>query len=192
MSPVTTINQWETPHTPCVTSLDPIPFWPGLGSRLLHEKTLFCSLIPRLSWNANILSPAQLQCSRSRAWEPGNEATFSDILGYKSSWQIEQKLAKVISTSTTKLPKKMIPCIAENYKGKKRLQILRLCGYSRHFSLQNLGAWQFLPPPASNPQKFFLQFVCHQLLKVFSLESFMLYMVNDTKNNMSFSWKAVW
>ena len=120
MSPVTTINQWETPHTPCVTSLDPIPFWPGLGSRLLHEKTLFCSLIPRLSWNANILSPAQLQCSRSRAWEPGNKATFSDILGYKSSWQIEQKLTKVISTSTTKLPKKMIPCIAENYKGKKK------------------------------------------------------------------------
>ena len=46
------------------------------------------SLVPRLSWNANmyqprsqallerkyISTPAQLQCSRSRAWEPGNEA----------------------------------------------------------------------------------------------------------------------
>ena len=39
------------------------------------------SLVPRLSRNANMYHvPAQLQCSRSRAWEPGNEAMLAVMI----------------------------------------------------------------------------------------------------------------
>ena len=36
--------------------------------------SLVPSYVPRLSWNVS--TPARLQCSRSGAWEPGNEATL--------------------------------------------------------------------------------------------------------------------
>ena len=41
------------------------------------KKMSILSLVPRLSRNPNIYRvPAQLQCSRSQAWEPGNAASL--------------------------------------------------------------------------------------------------------------------
>ena len=54
----------------------------------LRSELAVSSLVPRLSWNANMhrveslvsfSTPAQLQCLRSQAWEPGNKAKQSQV-----------------------------------------------------------------------------------------------------------------
>ena len=69
--------------------------------------------------------------------------------------------------------------IAENFQGRKLSQILRFCGYSRKFLLQNLGVWCPLARQKRGIHESFLHENCcfffHQFMKVFSLESFPLY-----------------
>ena len=64
--------------------------------------------------------------------------------------------------------------MAGNFWGRKLLWISQICGYSRKFSLQNLGGMTSVGmTKASNPRKFSLRKL--YFTKVFSLESFPLY-----------------
>ena len=62
-----------------------IQCWNGLNSLVpigpAQISVAISSLVPRLSQNANMYHvPAQLQCSRSQAWEPGNEAMLAVMI----------------------------------------------------------------------------------------------------------------
>ena len=66
--------------------------------------------------------------------------------------------------------------VVENFRGRKFSQISQFCGYTRKFSLQNLGRGVLWHCKASNPRKFSpRKLYFHQFVKVFPLESFPLY-----------------
>ena len=64
--------------------------------------------------------------------------------------------------------------IVGNFQGRKLSWILRFCSYWQKFSPQNFGVWHLLaatPVHKSSLRKSYF----HQIAKVFSLESFLLY-----------------
>jgi len=69
--------------------------------------------------------------------------------------------------------------IAENFRGRKLLRISRFCGYLWKFSPQNWGAWCPLAQQKRAIRESFLHEnrIFHQFAKVFSLESFPLYVI---------------
>ena len=86
-------------------------------------------------------------------WEPGNEASLA--------WY----------------------CIAGNFWRRKLSQISRLCGYSRKLSPQNFGVWCSLARKKLAISDGFLRnnWIFHLIMKVFSLESFLLYVLIKTR-----------
>ena len=64
--------------------------------------------------------------------------------------------------------------IAGNFRGRKLLRISQFCGYSRKFSLWNLGAWRRLARHKRAIRESFLREnrIFRQIAKVVSLESF--------------------